>query len=94
MRELSEELMVKTMKRPIDEVDAVLLPRQSIGRVDCVFPKAELVDLSHNILLSISDVFDIFPSGWWFNLQNNAVERIFCVLIFFLQFNISDRRDN
>jgi hypothetical protein len=74
MRELSEDIMVNAMKRPVEEADAVLLPRSSIGRVtECIFPKAELIDLSHNILLSLSDIFDIFPSGWWFVLENNAV---------------------
>ena len=77
MPELTDEIVINAMKRPVELTQAVVLARKQISRCsDCVCTRAELIDLSYNALTSLSDIFERFPNGWWFQLSHNAVNYI------------------
>lgn len=81
MKELTEEILIKTLRYSSKDALIFLLRKHGIGCCgNHTLTKVELIDLSQNDFQTMKKLFQQFPLGWWFNLSGNTVSIIIWLL--------------
>jgi hypothetical protein len=75
MKELTEEIILRASKSSPQDALIFILRKYGIGCCSSsyIISSAEYIDLSWNDLQTVSQLFEQFPRGWWFNLSHNNV---------------------
>lgn len=72
--QLTEEIILRAAKNSPNDAKTLILRRFGLGKCgEKVVTSVELIDLSENDLQTVTGLFSQFPSGWWFDLSENAV---------------------